>query len=233
MTPKDPTMLGDTDALKSLQERLAARGITVDPTAPAEPDPYVNRESPEEARERRAMAHAHRVARWERRCPVLYAEAEAHTLDEFQSPERLAAWANNPEAMNLILAGSVGTGKTWAAYAIGHLLVQRGVGVEAWTVADLLDELRPDGDKAEAAYAERAEVLILDDLGASRPTEWAVETLTSLMDQRLRDKRRTIVTTNLPEAVIAAAWGERLMDRLRHQATVVVMSGPSRRGAGW
>lgn len=232
MTPKDPTMLGDTDALKGLQERLAARGITIDPDAKPEPDPYAHAESPEEAAQRRALAHAHKVARWERRCPVLYAEARVHTLDDGQSPGALAEWMRS-DRLNLILAGSVGTGKTWAAYALGWRLVEDGHGVEAWTVADLLDELRPDGDKAEAAYAERAEVLILDDLGASRPTEWAVETMTALMDQRLRERRRTIVTTNLPEAVIASAWGDRLMDRLRHQATVVVMSGPSRRGAGW
>jgi DNA replication protein DnaC len=230
---KEAVRLGDTEHLKSLQERLKARGIEV-PAPPAERPPYVPEvESPEDVAERMAQANAHKAARWERRCPVLYADARADTLDSDQSPERLAAWANDRDALNLILAGSVGTGKTWAAYAIGWAMVGRGVFVEAWTVGDLLDALRPDGDRNEASYAERADVLILDDLGATRPTEWAVETLTALMDTRLREKRRTIVTTNLAEAIIASAWGDRLMDRLRHSSTVVVMSGPSRRGAGW
>lgn len=231
MTPKDPTPVGQTDTLKGWRERLEARGIEV-PTEPVA-DPYPNRESPDELRERLAIAAAHKAARWERRCPVLYADAKPTTLDADQSPERLAAWMNDDDALNLILAGSVGTGKTWAAYALGWAMVGRGVFVEAWTVGDLLDALRPDGDRNEASYAERADVLILDDLGATRPTEWAVETLTALMDTRLREKRRTVVTTNLAEAIIASAWGDRLMDRLRHSCTVVVMTGASRRGAGW
>lgn len=233
MTKPQATPIGQTDAFRSLQERLKARGIEM-PTPEPGPRPYVpERETDEDRAERLAMRHAHLAARWERRCPVLYEGATVTTLDEDQKPEALAVWANSSTMLNLILAGSVGTGKTWAAYALGHLLVERGKSVEAWTVGDLLDEMRPDGDKTEAAWAEHADVLILDDLGATRPTEWAVETLTSLMDLRLREQRRTIVTTNLPEAVIASAWGDRLMDRLRHAATVVVMTGPSRRGAGW
>lgn len=199
------------------------------------PEPFTGptpmAETAEEKAERLAKAHAAARSRWAVRCPVMYQTADVSQLDANQGGDQLAAWVHNPRNLNLILAGPVGTGKTHAAYAIGNLMLDRGNTVESWTVHDLLEALRPNGDTAP--YAPKVDVLLLDDLGAGTPTEWAVETMTALMDERLREHRRTIVTTNVPEDKLAAAWGDRLMDRLRHQATVVVCRGESRRVAAW
>jgi hypothetical protein len=225
MTTDEPVTIGGTDAFQAIRERLEARGV----------EPYVGEiplhETAEEGIERRARAHAAAVSRWEARRPVMYADADVALLDADQGTVAIAAWVRDPSALNLILAGPVGTGKTYAGYALGNHLIQANKTVEAWTVHDLLEALRPSGDTAP--WVAKVDVLLVDDLGAGQPTEWAVETMTAILDERLREERRTIVTTNLTEPQITAAWGDRFMDRLRHRSTVVVCQGQSRRTPAW
>lgn len=208
----------------TLLERLAEKA----------PVPYAGSydltETEEEATERRQLARGAARSRWESRCPVMYRDANVRNLEADQGADAIAAWVRDPEARHLILAGRTGAGKTYAAYAVGNLLVDTGT-VEAWTVHDLLEAMRPNGESAP--HAPKVDVLLLDDLGATKPTEWAIETLTAILDERLREDRRTIVTTNLDATEIAAAWGDRLVDRLRHKSTAVVMTGQSRRVAAW
>lgn len=224
----DPKPIGDSPTLTRLQERLAEIA----------PEPFTGTipqgETPEEKADRKRLQHQGAVSRWERRRPVMYSAADVSHLDPEQGPQALADWVRNPDARNLILAGPVGTGKTYAAYALGNLLIQANKSVDAWTVPDFLAALRPDGEnQADAKAAAQVAVLILDDLGAGQPTEWAVETLTTLLDTRLRNDLRTIVTTNLTEAQIQEAWGGRFIDRLRYASASVVVRGQSRRTPLW
>lgn len=217
MSP-EPTPVADAIS-PELRKRLEDRGVSLDPTPPSVV------ETPQEAEERRLRAQEGTRARWVRRLPPMYATA---TLDDLDPP---LVWPAS--SLNLVLAGGVGVGKTHAAYAQASALVPLGLSCEAWTVADLLEVLRPSDHKAERAQAEywtrRADVLILDDLGATKVSDWAVETLTALMDARLREGLRTIVTTNCTEDQLEAAWGGRMMDRLRYRRTVKVLLGESRR----
>lgn len=221
----DPTRVGESPALATLQERLEQKGV------PVYDGDYPATETAEEKADRLERAKLAARNRWVARLPVMYTSANVSELDAAQDPDTIRSWLHDPAARNLILAGAVGTGKTHAAYALGNLLVSQGHTVEAWTVHDLLEALRPSGD--DAPGAPKVDVLLLDDLGAGKPTEWAMENLTALLDERLRQERRTIVTTNLTADQIAEAWGPRFLDRLRYQSTVVVFRGESRRVAAW
>jgi DNA replication protein DnaC len=222
MTPPEPQPLGDSPAAKALAERLAQRGI-----APAPEDAVARTETPEERAERLAQAHAHRRERWLSRVPVMYAQAR---LEDIRPEDVRGGRFDWPTAsLNLVLAGPVGTGKTHAAYAIGNWQVSTGVWVEAFTVVDLLEAMRPDGDARLGDWAKRCQVLVLDDLGAAKASEWAVEQMTALLDTRLREKRRTIVTTNDTWDDLRAAWGARFMDRLAYTLHTIVFTGTSRR----
>lgn len=224
MSDNEAVRLGDSPAFARLQERLAERGIT-----PAEPSPedFAQAETPAERMERMQLQHAKARTCWEASRPPMYATANVADLDEQQQPAHLAAWVHDPDALTLVLAGPVGTGKTYAAYAVGNLLDARLKSCQAFTVHDLLEAMRPDGGGApDAAHVD---MLLLDDLGAGAVTDWAVAELTALVDQRLREHRRTIVTTNLTEDQIQKVWGDRLADRLRHNATALVLRGQSRR----
>lgn len=225
----DPTPIGEADAIATLQARIAAmeKAGRIKARDTVDDPPLV--ETGAEAEARRRAAQAHLNARWAERLPVMYADA---TLADLEGQDRhLVTWLSNTASLTLVLAGSVGTGKTHAAYAVGNTAVAQGVWAEAWTCADLLEALRPGGDPTNrVAYRVRhCDLLVLDDLGAAKATEWAAETLTAILDHRLREKRRQVVTTNHPYEVLEANWGARLMDRFRYRWTVVTMTGESRR----
>lgn len=209
--------------------RERVRRIGIDPDALPE-HRRQDDETPEEAHARKVLQAQNRSARWRDALPVMYAEARLTDLDGEQHAETITGWLGSGSS-TLLLAGSVGSGKTHAAYAVGNAAVAAGMWVEAWTVADLLEALRPGGDGA--AGAREADVLILDDVTASRVSEFAQESLLSILDARLRNRRRQVVTTNLPYGPMLEQWGARIMDRLAYRWTVCQFTGESRRRAAW
>jgi DNA replication protein DnaC len=198
-------------------------------TEPVEvPDSHT--ETPEQARERIALQHANRVKAYRESVPVMYREAALADLDE-QTQGLVQDWLTR-QGSTLMLAGPVGTGKTHAAYAVLNDAAETAT-VAATTLADLLAALRPDGDARAAQRARTADLLLLDDFGAAKASEWAVEQVVALLDARLREGRRQVVTTNAPYDALVEAWDDRAMDRLRYRWTVIQMTGESRRKAAW
>lgn len=219
-------------ALAPMRERLERLGLDPDLVdAPLEPQAGLP-ETDEDRRERLALQAANKAARWRTRLPAMYLDASLVDLDETQHCHDLTRWLDS-DRRGLILAGSVGTGKTHAAYAVANAAVARGLVVEAWTTHDLLSALRPDGDPTALRYAREADVLVLDDLAVSKVSDWAQEALTSLLDARLREGRRLVLTTNAPSTALGEAWGQRALDRMMARAATLVFTGPSRRAAGW
>lgn len=232
---EQPATMGDMDRITldalpaPLREGL--RQLAADPSAlPEVPDPFS--ETPEQAAERRHKAAVAKAARWRDRLPRTYAEASLDDLaPEHRDPIR--HWLQTRSALNLVLAGDVGVGKTHAAYAIGNWAVERGHGVEAWHVHDLLEAMRPDGDRYAYERACRVPLLVLDDMGAVKPTDWARDQMVALMNARVAAEKRTVLTTNVASEVMATLWEHRLMDRLNEGLVSVVFKGASRRKAAW
>ena len=153
--------------------------------------------------------------------------------------EAARAWDGR---QSLVLAGAAcGSGKTGLASALVRQCLERGVAARWLRVSDLLAELRsrqrPGAEHAEDLMAElrAAPVLMLDDLGAERATEFAVEHLLDLLDHRLAWSRPTLITTNLaaPDA-IAERYGAPIASRLRDRARCrwVRLEGADLRDAG-
>lgn len=218
----EPQRLSPAVLPAPIRERLEAMADT-----PVDPTPTPSRETAQEAQDRLEARRQVYAARWSAQVPPMYATAALADLDAAQE----FAW--EAASLNLVLAGPVGTGKTHAAYALGNALVADGFWVQAATVVDFLAAARPDGDPALVRVVQSCQVLILDDLGAGKASEWSVEQMTSLLDLRVREGRRTVVTTNVPEPDLEDAWGGRFMDRLRYRRTVVILRGESRRKADW
>lgn len=104
----------------------------------------------------------------------------------------------------LALTGDVDTGKTHLAIAICRRWLLRGIPAKYTYVPLLLDELRRSYNKeGEEAFDYRFDVLcsvpllVLDDLGAERGTEWAREKLDTIVDSRAINGLALVVTTNL------------------------------------
>lgn len=191
---------------------------------------------PDHARERAVDEYKHVIAvrdkRWET-VPRRFRTARVEDLDGAIG-EAVAEWRNEPWR-NLILLGSVGTGKTHAAVAALRLAVEQGHRIAFYPVVELLDAMRPHGDPDAYERCESTDYLVLDDLGAERPTDWTAERLYALVNRRWLEGLSTIVTSNLSasngKGPFVDAVGTRMYSRLVHDAVVAQAAGADRRRA--
>ncbi|WP_433078932.1 ATP-binding protein [Dactylosporangium sp. CA-052675] len=179
----------------------------------------------------RALQAANRHLNYVRRRPSRYADATYDTLYPDQDPRGLVSgwWTRGPRT--LVLAGPSRTGKTTAAYAIANVVHNLRNWVIAWTAADLSAALKPDGDPAAYDHAVACDLLVIDDLGRERVTDWWLEQLQRVVDARCGNERRLIITTNAaPDPaqayeLLVARYGDPLVERLIDGGGVVTLDG--------
>ena len=126
----------------------------------------------------------------------------------------------------LLLTGPAGRGKTHLACAIlSELVATKGVTGLYVDFSDLLMKIqtsfRPDADISKESvltpYSE-AEVLVLDELGASKPHPWVLDVLYSLLNSRYNRKKITVATSNFEDEIDASAGErEKLEDRIGYR----------------
>lgn len=168
-----------------------------------------------------------------RAIPLIYREAVADPAIE--AHRKASPWVKGYRAgvrRNLAILGDPGTGKTYLAAAIARaLLVKDYVPVVFTTAKSLADALRPSGtDDVDMQLFKLAPVLVLDDLGAERVTDFVIEQLTDLMNERVQQARPTIVTSNLSPAQLMEVYKDRrLIERMFSNCDPVIMAGKSRR----
>jgi DNA replication protein DnaC len=134
--------------------------------------------------------------------------------------------------------GDVGTGKTTLAMLVSKEAIKRGHTVAIYSVPRLLAEIRDTydtgaGDRSHAdlfAHLVAVDVLHLDDLGAEKQTEWVLEQLYSLVNERYEQERSIVVTTNLIEtASLEQQIGRRTVSRLTEMTDQLPLFGPDLR----
>jgi len=139
----------------------------------------------------------------------------------------------------LLLMGNVGVGKTHLAVAILKGLTERGFKCLFYDFATLLKEIQdsynPNTFTSELGVLTpvlKTDVLVLDELGASKPTDWVRDTMAHIINTRYNDKKVTIFTTNYPderhndrEEVLEDRIGTRLRSRLYEMCKTVIMDG--------
>jgi len=155
----------------------------------------------------------------------------------------------------LYLYGNVGCGKTHLACAIANEVIdnlqirddsaeyaakyndvsritQRMIRVT--TSTEMLEAIRksfndPENNAQILDACKHARLLVLDDLGAEKPSDWVRERLFELFDYRNAEQLPTVITSNLAPKQIAAQLGDRIADRIRDGAVVVQVPGKSER----
>jgi DNA replication protein DnaC len=134
--------------------------------------------------------------------------------------------------------GDVGTGKTTLAMLVSKEAIKRGHSVAIYSVPRLLAEIRDTydtggGDRSHAglfAHLVAVDVLHLDDLGAEKQTEWVLEQLYSLVNERYEQERSIVVTTNLIETTsLEQQIGRRTVSRLTEMTDQLPLFGPDLR----
>lgn len=161
------------------------------------------------------------------------------------------------DGRGLLLTGDIGAGKTHLAVGIlRQLIEQRGAIGLFCDYRDLLKQIQ-NSYNPQVATTELeilrpvfdAEVLVLDELGAVKPTDWVWDTVAHILNTRYNDKRTTIITTNyanlaptlaqtaggetprgaalraMREESLGDRIGERMRSRLQEMCITVVMQG--------
>ena len=139
----------------------------------------------------------------------------------------------------LIFMGPVGVGKTHLSVAILQGLVGGGVACLFSEFGSLLkqiqDSYNPVSKNSELkvlAPVYQADVLVLDELGASKPTDWVRDTMMQIINTRYNDKKLTVFTTNYldtrrspSDETLEDRIGVRLRSRLYEMCKTVLIEG--------
>ncbi|HRD16361.1 MAG TPA: ATP-binding protein, partial [Methanothrix soehngenii] len=136
--------------------------------------------------DRRLEIQEERARKWDLKVPPRWS---GWSIDQLPKPLQLEAnqWISEgfDNAENLILSGPTGSGKTSMAYAIGKVIYSLGHKVKVWSAAELFDEMRTaEQSKVVLQSVKSSPLLILDDLGSERKTEWVEERLFLIVDFR-------------------------------------------------
>jgi DNA replication protein DnaC len=139
----------------------------------------------------------------------------------------------------LLLTGTVGVGKTHLAVAILKSLAERGFKCLFYEFGALLKEIQgsynPSTQTSELSVLAPildAEILVLDEIGASKPTEWVRDTMAHIINSRYNDRKLTIFTTNYlderrndRDETLEDRLGVRLRSRLHEMCLTVTITG--------
>ena len=139
----------------------------------------------------------------------------------------------------LLLMGSVGVGKTHLAVSILKGLTERGFSCLFYEFGSLLKEIQdsynPSTRSSELSVLApvlTADVLVLDELGASKPTDWVRDTMTHIINSRYNEKKFTVFTTNYlderpneREETLEDRVGVRVRSRLYEMCKTVMIVG--------
>jgi DNA replication protein DnaC len=233
----DPQRLGGENVMARIRAILEARGL-----ADIEPGPIDNTPSPDEPghpdyHHRRRVEVA--LKRWHTAAPFRYQDATA-------THPAITAWADRAAADlrtagDLLLTGTFGTGKTHQAYGALRRIAESGPDrfeLIATTAPDMYGLLRPGGSDRGAEYELKrlcaVSLLLLDDLGTEKISEWTEEATYRLLNERYNECRPVIITSNLPTQSATGEdlqdkLGGRIVSRLSQMTTFVELLGPDRR----
>lgn len=227
-------------ALSPLSADLLARHVPAHVLAAAKDrrtEPYPGRLT---SAEQAAMFRARALARHESRVPDAYRDARL-TAD---APAGVRSWVQahatgrlGRRRNSLLVTGPVGVGKTHLAYAALRAIAESGTARATWAggnAAQVYARMRPESGETRRDVERElcaAPILLLDDLGASKDSDFTEDVTLALLDAREADGAPVLVTANLKPKDLRARIGDRAMSRLTGLCVHLEVTGPDRRQA--
>lgn len=128
---------------------------------------------------------------------------------------------------NLIIegAGQVGTGKTHLACAVAQAVMQKGIPAKFINVVSMIAEIKENFDISSFTDVE---LLIIDDLGKEKGTEWVCETVYGIINKRYEQMKPTIITTEKPMAAMTSHYegkGKAILSRISEDFFLIRLNG--------
>lgn len=162
-------------------------------------------------------------------------QREAHWLSYKLTSEYTPAF----DGRGFLFMGTVGIGKTHLAVSILKSLTERGFDCLFYEFGGLLKEIQNSYNYVSQTSEWKVlspvfntEILVLDEIGASKPTDWVRDTMAHIINTRYNDKKLTIFTTNYldhptneREETLEDRIGTRLRSRLYEMTKSIQMSG--------
>lgn len=165
---------------------------------------YQEEQMLQQDKDMRAMETLKRQSLMDERLRDVSFDSFRKTNDNAYNLKLCLRYANHFDEMlaknqGLLFYGGVGTGKTFAAACIANQLLNQRIPVIMTSFVKLLESMQgfSEDDSALIARLNRAKLLIIDDLGAERSTDYALEKVYDIVDSRYRAKLPIILTTNL------------------------------------
>ncbi len=153
--------------------------------------------------------------------PERFCDAPALDSGELRVLKRIKAYMKS--GCGAFLYGIPGCGKTTVATeAFYEQALTLGGGLWVSHLM-LLDAVRHNLDGDDLERAVEAPIIMLDDFGALKPTEWAQERTFALVSLRYNAKALTIVTSNFQPDVLKDIWGAPVISRLREMCPPIAM----------
>lgn len=231
------------------------KNVPADPAKGRKRDAVVRCDCATAARGERLLEKANIPARYEH-CTLADFDTHFQGSNRTLDSARLAAGRFVEEypvnKTGLLFIGPIGVGKTHLAVGtLKELIIQKGVQGLFVDYRELLKQVQnsynPQVNATELEILRPifdAEVLVLDELGAVKPTEWVWDTVSHILNTRYNDKRTTIITTNYEDAPPAGGEyemsaakraaraetlgdriGERMRSRLHEMCRIVALTG--------
>jgi DNA replication protein DnaC len=141
------------------------------------------------------------------------------------------------EGRGLWLFGDTGTGKTTLAMLISKAAIELGHSVAIYSLPKLLARIRQTYDSEPGgvsylSFFERltsVDLLHIDDLGAEKRSDWVLEQLYALINERYEAQRSMLITTNLAHGELEDQIGIRTVSRLNQMCDEISLFGGDRR----
>jgi len=133
----------------------------------------------------------------------------------------------------IYIYGGVGIGKTHIAVALRKQCYSQELRCRFYNAVDILDKIRDDYRNKDTYNLDKIldykGLLIIDDIGAEKITEWVLETFYRIINQRYEDMLPVIFTSNFSLGELSERLGERISSRIAGSCEVVELTGNDKR----